>query len=83
MKKNHPVKSFYDIEFYMEKPVDRWTKFISFSYMQKSFAEGAWAMLKSFYNHDKKHRLIRKTLTAKGETKNAQNKYEHTTRVIK
>ena len=53
-------KSLYDIEFYMEKPVDKWAKSSpSFSCMQKSFAEGAWAMLKSFYNHDKKYRLLK------------------------
>jgi hypothetical protein len=53
------AKSYYDIEFYMEPPVDRWAKSISFQYMQKSFAEGAWAMLKAHYNHQYKHRLLK------------------------
>lgn len=52
-------KSLYDIEFYMEPPVDRWSKMVSFSYMQKSFAEGAWAMLRSFSNQRYKHRLLK------------------------
>lgn len=52
-------KSLYDIEFYMEPPVDRWSKMVSFSCMQKSFAEGAWAMLRSFSNQRYKHRLLK------------------------
>jgi len=52
-------KPLYDIEFYMETPVDRWSKLPSFSCMQKSFAQGAWAMLKAFYNHNHKHRLLK------------------------
>jgi hypothetical protein len=27
--------------------------------MQKSFAEGAWSMLKSYYNQNYKHRLLK------------------------
>ncbi len=53
------AKSYYDIEFYMEPPIDRWSKSTSFQYMQKSFAEGAWAMLKAHYNQQYKHRLLK------------------------
>ncbi|NBO98542.1 MAG: hypothetical protein EBU90_00165 [Proteobacteria bacterium] len=53
------AKSYYDIEFYMEPPIDRWSKSTSFQYMQKSFAEGAWAMLKAHYNQHYKHRLLK------------------------
>lgn len=49
----------YDIQFYMEPPVDRWSRVMGFCNMQKSFAEGAWAMLKSFSNHKYKHRLLK------------------------
>ena len=48
----------YDIEFYMPPPIDKWSKMVSFCYMRKSFAEGAWAMLKSYYNHRTEHRLL-------------------------
>jgi hypothetical protein len=54
MKKSH-----YDIQFYMEPPVDKWSRVIGFCDMQKSFAEGAWAMLKSFSNQRYKHRLLK------------------------
>ena len=43
----------------MELPVDRWSKIPSFSCMQKSFAEGAWAMLKAHYNQHTIHRLLK------------------------
>jgi len=46
----------YDIECLISK--DKWTKMIGFQYMQKSYAEGAWAMLKSFYNHHFEYRLL-------------------------
>lgn len=52
------VQKYYDIEFYMPPPVDKWSKVVGFSYMRKSFAEGAWAMLKSFYNQKYEHRLL-------------------------
>ena len=48
----------YDIEFYMPPPVDRWSKLISFQYMRKSYAEGAWAMLRAHYNQRTEHRLL-------------------------
>jgi len=48
----------YDIEFYMPPPVDKWVKMASFGYMRKSFAEGAWAMLKAHYNQRCEHRLV-------------------------
>jgi hypothetical protein len=34
----------------MPPPIDKWSKVVGFSYMRKSFAEGAWAMLKAHYN---------------------------------
>lgn len=48
----------YDIEFYMPPPIDKWSKMTGFCYMRKSFAEGAWAMLKAHYNHRTEHRLL-------------------------
>ena len=48
----------YDIEFYMPPPVDKWQRLMGFCCMRKSFAEGAWAMLKSHYNQRFEHRLI-------------------------
>lgn len=48
----------YDIEFYMPPPIDKWAKQIGFQYMRKSFAEGAWAMLKAHYNQRYEHRLL-------------------------
>lgn len=48
----------YDIEFYMPPPVDKWRKMVGFSYMRKSYAEGAWAMLRSHYNQNHEHRLM-------------------------
>jgi hypothetical protein len=48
----------YDIEFYMPPPIDKWSKMVSFCYMRKSFAEGAWAMLKAHYNQRYEHRLL-------------------------
>lgn len=53
------MKALYDIEFYMEAPLDRWSKVVSFSCMQKSFAMGAWAMLKAHYGQTRKHRLLK------------------------
>jgi hypothetical protein len=51
-------QKYYDIEFYMPPPVDKWTRLPSFACMRKSFAEGAWAMLRATYNHDREHRLV-------------------------
>jgi len=48
----------YDIEAYMAPPIDKWSKLIGFQYMRKSYAEGAWAMLKSHYNQRTEHRLL-------------------------
>lgn len=52
------AQKYYDIEFYMPPPIDKWRKMVSFSYMRKSFAEGAWAMLKAHYNQRYEHRLL-------------------------
>ena len=52
------AEKLYDIEFYMPPPVDKWAKSTGFSYMRKSFAEGAWAMLRAHYNQNYKHRLL-------------------------
>ena len=51
-------QKYYDIEFYMPSPIDKWSKMVSFSCMRKSFAEGAWAMLKAHYNQSYEHRLL-------------------------
>jgi hypothetical protein len=56
LMKNQPL---YDIEYYMETPVDRWSSLPSFRCMRRSFAEGAWAMLKAHYNQPCRHRLVR------------------------
>ena len=53
------MRSLYRIEHYMEAPLDRWAKNVSFDCMQKSFAMGAWAMLKAHYNHSRRHRLVK------------------------
>lgn len=52
------AQKYYTIEFYMPPPVDKWAIMISFAYMRKSFAEGAWAMLKAHYNQSYEHRLL-------------------------
>lgn len=52
------AQKYYTIEFYMPPPVDKWVTMISFSYMRKSYAEGAWAMLKAHYNQQYEHRLL-------------------------
>jgi len=51
-------QKYYDIEFYMPPPINKWSKMVSFSYMRKSFAEGAWAMLKAHSNQHYEHRLL-------------------------
>ena len=50
----------YRIEYLMLQPVNRenWVVMSPFQYMQKSFAEGAFTMLKSFYGGEKKYRLV-------------------------
>lgn len=40
------------------EPFAKWVQFYPFVYMQKSFADGAWSMLKSFYGGNKRFRLI-------------------------
>jgi len=49
----------WHIEVYFKPPIDRWSKMSGFSYLSKSFASGAWAMLKAFYNKDTEYRLLR------------------------
>ena len=51
-------QKYYSIEHYMPPPVDKWAKMISFQYMRKSYAEGAWAMLRAHYNQRTEHRLV-------------------------
>jgi hypothetical protein len=53
---NH--RKLYSIEIYWEAPLNRWVILGNFSCMQKSFAQGAWIMLKSYYNQNNKHRLL-------------------------
>jgi hypothetical protein len=61
--KNMASKSYYTIQQYWEYPDkpehNKWASLTSFSYMQKSFAEGAWAMLRAHYNQTHKHRLLK------------------------
>jgi len=56
-------KSLYKIERYWEYPyspeLNKWVTLSQFHGMQKSFAQGAWSMLKSYYNQDYKHRLVK------------------------
>lgn len=57
------MKSLYKIERlweYTDTPEqNKWILLFPFDCMQKSFAEGAWSMLKSFYNQNYKHRLVK------------------------
>ena len=58
------AKSYYRIEYLVEYEAKyntepKWFLLYPFDCMQKSFAEGAWAMLKAFYNHRNKHRLLK------------------------
>jgi hypothetical protein len=34
----------------MEPPIDKWHTLTGFSCLRKSYAEGAWAMLRAHYN---------------------------------
>jgi len=52
------AQKYYDIEFYMAPPIDKWSKLAGFSCMRKSFAEGAWSMLKAYYNQRYEYRLL-------------------------
>lgn len=50
-------KNSWKIEYYSNS-LNQWRSIIGFEYMNKSYAIGAWEMLKSFYNHSNKHRLL-------------------------
>jgi hypothetical protein len=54
------MRKTYTIQYLMQQPDNRenWVAMHGFQYMQKSFAEGAFCMLKSFYGGNKKYRLI-------------------------
>jgi hypothetical protein len=56
-------KSLYKIERFWEYPDtpehNRWSLLYPYDCMQKSFAEGAWAMLKSYHNQNYRHRLLK------------------------
>lgn len=52
------AEKLYTIERYAPAPLDKWMKLTSFTYMRKSFAEGAWAMLRAHYNQNAEHRLL-------------------------
>lgn len=54
------MRKTYTIEYLMEQPINRknWVPMTGFQYLQKSFAEGAFCMLKSFYGGNKRYRLI-------------------------
>ncbi len=53
-------RKLYKIEYLMFQPVNRenWITMFPFTHMQKSFAEGAFAMLKAHYGGEKKYRLV-------------------------
>jgi len=51
------MKALYHIDVYWDPPLDRWHTMPSFSCMKKSFAMGAWAMLKSHYGNKHVYRL--------------------------
>jgi len=38
---------------------NKWHTLSGFGFLQKSFAKGAWAMLRAFYNHKHRHRLVK------------------------
>ena len=52
------TKSLYTIET-RSKEGDTWFNVFPFRDMQKSYAFGAWDMLKSFYNHNSQYRLLK------------------------
>lgn len=63
-KNTNKMKSLYKIERFWEYPDtpehNGWSLLYPYDCMQKSFAEGAWTMLKSYYNyHNYKHRLLK------------------------
>ena len=51
-------KSQYRIETFSQAQ-NKWVLFFPFDCMQKSFAQGAWSMLQSFYNHRTIYRLVK------------------------
>jgi hypothetical protein len=51
----------YRIEHWQGDPVNKWHGMFPFTSMRKSEAQGAWAMLKAFYNHRTRHRLVDNT----------------------
>jgi hypothetical protein len=42
----------------LPKETSKWATMPGFAYMQKSFAQGAFHMLKSFYGGNEKYRLV-------------------------
>jgi len=49
----------YKIQKLMEHPKgDKWLDSFPFVHMRKTYAEGAWAMLKAFTGNGQKHRLL-------------------------
>ena len=47
----------YRIEFY-SKVCNKWMSLTSFSCMRKTYAEGAWAMIRAHYGENKEYRLV-------------------------
>jgi muramidase (phage lysozyme) len=57
MKSLYKIEQFWE---YSDKPEhNKWKTLFPFDCMQKSFALGAWAMLKSYYHQKHKHRLLK------------------------
>lgn len=46
----------WKIEAYYQT-TDKWFSITGFDFMSKQYSAGAWAMLKSFYNHKRIYRL--------------------------
>jgi len=49
----------YAIESWMPEPIGKWHKLTGFNHLQKSYALGAWAMLKAHYGQRTRYRLIK------------------------
>lgn len=53
-----PIMKLYKIQLYWEHIDQKWHNLFPFTCMRKSYAEGAWAMLKAHYGGNKKYRFM-------------------------
>ena len=53
-------RKLYSIEYLLKhnNDTEQWLRMFPFTSMQKSFGEGAWSMLKTFYGGSKQYRLV-------------------------